>query len=60
MNQEEQKRLLNENWKKYLIAADEAKKEGKPIGTFSSWQFENKLISFDIPLTKAEYLGQGI
>lgn len=59
MNPDEQQKLLNENWQKYLIAAEAMKAEGQPIGTFSSWQFENKLISFDIPSTKAEYLEKG-
>ena len=49
MNKETQQKQLNENWLKYCQERDKRQAEGLPaIGTFSSWQFENKLIRFEI------------
>lgn len=49
MDKKTQQTQLNENWAKYCAERDKRKAEGMPaIGTFSSWQFENKLIKFEI------------
>lgn len=55
MNPDQQKQL-NENWLAYQEAKAKAAAEGLPaIGTFGSWQFENKLVDISIPKTREEH-----
>lgn len=49
---------LNANYKRYLEERDRMLAEGKPIGTFSAWQFQNKLVSITIPMTREEHFGK--
>ena len=48
MDKETQQKQLNENWAKFQEAKAKATAEGRAIGTFSSWQFENRLVNFDV------------
>lgn len=48
MDKETQQKQLNENWAKFQEAKAKAMAEGRAIGTFSAWQFENKLVKFEI------------
>ena len=52
---EEKQQRLAENWAKYQEEAKRMEAEGKPIGTFSSWQFANGLVDIKIALTREEH-----
>ena len=58
MTKDEQQAHLNENYKRYLAERDRLAAEGKAIGTFSSWQFSNKLVSIKIPMSREEFFGK--
>ena len=49
---------LNENWERYQIEKAEMAEKGIPIGTFSAWQFDRKLVDITIPKTKEEHFGK--
>lgn len=52
---EEKQRKLNENWAQYQKEALRMAKEGKSIGTFSSWQFANGLVDIKIANSREEH-----
>jgi hypothetical protein len=58
MTKEEKQAQLNANYKRYLEERDRLAAEGKHIGTFSSWQFENRLVNVIIPMTREEHFGK--
>jgi len=59
MTKEEKQAQLAANWKRYQEEHQRMLAEGKHIGTFSAWQFENKLVNITIPLTREEHFGKG-
>lgn len=59
MTPEQKQQKLNENYRLFLEAKAKMDAEGKAIGTFSAWQFENKLVDIRIPLTREEHFGKG-
>lgn len=58
MTPQEKQDQLNANWLRYVAERDRLAAEGKAIGTFSSWQFENKLVSITIPMSRDEFFGK--
>lgn len=59
MTPEQKQQKLNENYRRYLEEEKRLADEGKPIGTFSAWQFQNQLVDIKIPLTREEHFGKG-
>lgn len=59
MTPDEKQQKLNENYRLYLAEEKRLAADGKPIGTFSAWQFEMKLVDIKIPLTREEHFGKG-
>ena len=59
MSPEEKRQKLSINWQAYLAEKAKMEAEGKAIGTFSSWQFENKLVDIKIALTREEHFSGG-
>lgn len=59
MTHDQKQQKLNENYRRYQAEKARMDAEGKPIGTFSSWQFEAKLVDIKIPLTREEHFGKG-
>lgn len=58
MTPEQKQQQLNENYRRYLEAKKQFEAQGKPIGTFSSWQFENQLVDIKIATTRDEHFGK--
>lgn len=50
----EKQKQLNENYARFLQEKERMAAEGKPIGTFSAWQFQNKLVSVVIPEKRSD------
>ena len=55
MTKEEKQAQLSTNYKRYQEEGAKMLAEGKYIGTFSSWQFQNKLVKITIPMTREEH-----
>ena len=58
MTKEEKQAQLATNYKRYQEEHERLLSEGKHIGTFSVWQFKNKLVNITIPMSREEFFGQ--
>lgn len=56
----EQQEKLNRDYQAYMAEAARLAAEGKAIGTFIAWQYENQLVNIRIAKTWEEHRRTGI
>lgn len=56
----QQQEKLNRDYQRYKDEAAKAAAEGKAIGTFIAWQYENQLVNIKIATTWEEHRRTGI